>query len=328
MKEAEIRPQELFNRYLELSRQDVNRFFGAGSARVDTPCPACASPLQDSSFVKQGFRYVLCGDCGSLYASPRPPEELLSDFYIGAESVRFWSTHFYKETADARRVKMFRPRAALAREVATTHGAGRDRLVDVGSGYGIFLDEVRKLDCFDSLVGIEPNPDLAKVCRELGFQVIEKRVETIADGDCEADLATSFEVLEHVYDPLAFLVAMRNLLTPGGLMILTTLTVTGFDIQVLWERSKSVNPPHHINLLSLEGLRVLVERAGLRMVDLSTPGQLDVDIVANILAEDPGISVPRFVSRILAGGDGARAAFQQFLSQHRLSSHVRVVAVR
>jgi hypothetical protein len=328
VKEADIRPQELFNRYLELSRQDVNSFFGAGGARVDVPCPACESSQEESTFVKQGFRYVLCGGCGSLYVSPRPPEERLSAFYLEAESVRFWSTHFYKQTADARRVKMFRPRAELAREVATRYGSGHGRLVDVGSGYGIFLDEARTLDWFDSVIGIEPNPDLASVCRSIGVPVIEKQVEAVVEGECVADLATAFEVLEHVYDPHTFLVAMRNLLSPRGLIMLTTLTVSGFDIQVLWEHSKSVHPPHHINLLSLEGISTLVRRAGLQLLELSTPGQLDLDIVANILDEDPSIAQPRFVRRLLASDEGTQAAFQAFLSAHRLSSHVRLIASR
>lgn len=328
MKEAEIRPQELFNRYLELSRVDVETFFGAGTPRVDVPCPACESGEAQSSFIKLGFRYVQCADCGSLYVSPRPPEERLSAFYVEAESVRFWSTHFYKETADARRAKMFRPRAELARQIAAQHSTSGGRLVDVGSGYGVFLDEVRNLNYFDTILGIEPNPELALVCRSIGFPVLEKRVEAVAAGECVADIATAFEVVEHVYDPFAFLSAVRNILSPGGLILLTTLTVSGFDIQVLWENSKSVHPPHHINLLSVDGMRRLIERAELRLVDLSTPGQLDVDIVANMLAENPATSVPRFVGQLLSRGDDAKSDFQELLSKHQLSSHIRVVAAR
>ena len=69
----------------------------------------------------------------------------------------------------------------------------------------------------------------------------------------------------------------------------TTLTVSGFDIQVLWEKSKSVYPPHHINLFSIDGFRRLVERSGLNLVNLCTPVELDVDIVRNIYLEKSDI---------------------------------------
>ena len=111
-------------------------------------------------------------------------------------------------------------------------------------------------------------------------------------------------------------------------MVLTTQTVTGFDIQVLWEKSKSVAPPQHINLLSVDGLRRLAERVGFRVVTLSTPGVLDVDIVQNAMGGSPAPELPRFVRTLLAQSDATREAFQVFLRERGLSSHVRLVAER
>ena len=53
----------------------------------------------------------------------------------------------------------------------------------------------------------------------------------------------------------------------------------GFDLQMLWEKSSQISPPHHINFLSLNGFRSLFNRAGLKNIQLTTPGQLDVDIL-------------------------------------------------
>jgi SAM-dependent methyltransferase len=328
LKESDIRPQDLFNRYLELSRLDIAAFFSDRSGFVDVDCPACGIGDRLPGLEKFGFTYVLCRACATLYVSPRPTRGQLDAYYREARSVKFWSTTFYKETEQPRREKMFRPRAALVKQIHTQRAMpGDGTFADIGSGFGVFLEEVAALGAFQRILGVEPNPDLAALCRERGFDVLEKPVEATGPADVALDFATAFEVIEHVFSPLDFLIAIRRLLAPHGTLLFTTLTVSGFDIQVLWEHSKSVYPPHHINLISVEGMRSLIERAGLDLVDLATPGTLDVDIVANIVREQPDVAVPRFVRSLLFDCDDAvRQAFQRFLQDYRLSSHIRVVA--
>jgi len=108
----------------------------------------------------------------------------------------------------------------------------------------------------------------------------------------------------------------------------STLGVDGFDIQTLWEKSNAIFPPHHINFLSVAGFERLFARAGLADVAVTTPGQLDVDIVRNAAAKDPTIlDGQRFLSELLAD-DGRAAAFQRFLADNRLSSHCWVIGRR
>ena len=274
---------------------------------------------------------MLCSQCGSLYLSPRPTIEMYEHYYQGAESVKFWSSHFFKETAEARRQKIFKPRARLVAEWLKKIEAaskGNRLFVDIGSGYAIFLQEVKHLGVFAKILGIEPEANLAKVGRDLGFTIIEKKLEAIGDGEIGADFATAFEVLEHVFSPQDFLSAARRILKPRGILMFTTLTVSGFDIQVLWEHSKSIYPPHHINLLSTQGMRELVKRSWLKLVDLSTPGELDVDIVRNIKRENPEIQLPRFIASIINAPNDVRSQFQNFLKANALSSHIRVIGKR
>jgi 2-polyprenyl-3-methyl-5-hydroxy-6-metoxy-1,4-benzoquinol methylase len=328
LKESEIRPRELFDQYLNLAAADVRQYFRDRRSFTRIVCPACGADRPQPGLEKLGFAYVVCRDCSSLYNSPRPKPELLDAFYRDAASVRFWRTNFYRETADARREKMFRPRAALvAGIVREAPSSGPTTLADIGSGYGIFLEEVRALGDFGRIVGIEPGPELAEVCRGRGFEVLVKPLENLDQGELEVDMATCFEVLEHVHDPLRFLGAARRILKPGGRLLLTTLTVSGFDIQVLWDRSKSVHPPHHLNLMSVEGIERLFDRAGFQVLELTTPGELDVDIVANARQDDPDLRLPRFVDHLLdKRGPDTRADLQRFLVANRLSSHIRVLA--
>jgi SAM-dependent methyltransferase len=328
VKEADIRPARVFDEYLRLLEEDTRALCAEHASFERVPCPGCGKLERRDAFVKTGFAYVECPECATLWASPRPSAARLDEFYRTSRSVQYWHTAFYRETAEARREHMFRPRAVALAEIMDAHGvAPGGTFADIGAGYGIFLEEVRRLARFRDVIGIEPNPAMAGVCRERGFAVVEKPLESVVASDLTPDVATAFEVLEHVFDPLRFLTSAARMLAPRGWLVLTTLTVSGFDIQVLWERSTAVTPPQHLNLMSVDGMRLLVERAGFEVVDLSTPGRLDVDIVANALARDPALPLPRFVRTLLAASDaGVREGLQAFLRASRLSSHVRVVA--
>jgi 2-polyprenyl-3-methyl-5-hydroxy-6-metoxy-1,4-benzoquinol methylase len=327
MREEDIRPKELFNRYLALADDDIERFFRDMSQFVTVPCPACAEKRSHHEFIKHDFYYATCPGCGTLYLSPRPSQELYDRYYKESKAVKFWSEHFYKETAEARRERMFMPRAETAVRWAKRLGLS-GTCIDVGPGYGIFMEEMIKLNFFKKVIGIESGPDLANSCRQRGLEIIEKTVEGVTPDEVEGDFVVNFEVLEHVYSPLGFLRAIRSLLKPNGALLLTTLTVSGFDIQELWMHSKSVHPPHHINLISLKGMEILFAEAGFKIMELSTPGKLDVNIIENTVNENPDIPVSRFARRLIEGPQSVKDEFQSFLSNNRMSSHVRVVAQR
>lgn len=327
MRESDIRPKPLLDEFFRKLKNDADRLVRKRPEFVDVDCPICGGDDLSPSFEKDGFPYVECRECGSLFASPRPTQRLLADYAAHSEAVEFWSTHFYRETADARRAQMFRPRAVLVADLVRRELVPpRARFVDIGAGYGLFLQEVRDLTSFDEIIGIEPDPRLAAVCREAGFEVIEQAIEDIPPGSLQADLATAFEVVEHVFDPLTFLRACAGVLKPGGVLLFTTLTVSGFDLQVLWESSRSITPPQHLNFPSVDGIERLIKRAGLEPVAVTTPGRLDVDIVRNRLQAEPALLLPRFARSIALAPEPVRAAFQQFLSENRLSSHIQCLA--
>lgn len=328
MKEEEIRPQELFNRYLAVARQDIELFFTDKRQFIEVDCPACGSDSREWAFDKLGFRYQTCNACGSLYLSPRPSAEMIDRYYQEGEAVKFWSTQFYRETAEARREKIFKPRAQLIADLIRSQLLDkRDIFVDVGSGYGIFLEEIAKLGAFQTVMGIEPAPNMAEVCRQKGLPIIEKPVEVVLPIEVQADLATTFEVLEHVFSPANFLRSIYRILREGGIVLFTTLTISGFDLQILWDKSKSIYPPHHINLISVEGMHQLVESCGFQVIEITTPGKLDIDIVINAVKEDPSIDLPRFIKYLLNNRSGPTYhAFQNFLQENNLSSHIRCIA--
>jgi hypothetical protein len=109
------------------------------------------------------------------------------------------------------------------------------------------------LSLFDRKVTvIEPGLHLAKSCRDRGIDVIEKFLEEVQTGDLPKGrkVFVSFELFEHLHNPEIFMKQLYELMSAGDLFIFITLSSTGVDIQGLWENSKSVSPPHHLNFFN------------------------------------------------------------------------------
>ncbi len=321
MKESDIRPAELMAEYLKLSLEDAKRYFSA-EGRLTAPCVGCGGEENTPAFTKSGFDYVRCDDCGTLFLSPRPSAPEFFRFYEDSPSSSFWANEFFPKVSQNRRELIFAPRVTRIAELCRERGLAPNTVIDVGAGYGMFLEEWKKAHPASRVMAVEPGQALADVCRGKGIEVLQTVAEEAQEWKGQGDLVVCFEVLEHTHDPLTFVQSLRALCKPGGTVLVSSLCADGFDIQTLWEKSKSVCPPHHINFLSVDGFQRLFERAGLSGVEVITPGKLDVDIVKNSLNEEPeSWDENRFLATMLRRGDAAAADFQAFLVKHRLSSH-------
>jgi SAM-dependent methyltransferase len=325
MKESDIRPAYLFEEYLKLSAKDAEHCFD-GVERKDILCVACNSDNKKHEFDKHGFSYELCELCGTLFQSPRPSIESFESFYNDSPSSKFWAEEFFPKVAEARRERIFQPRVKYLAELCAKKGLETKTIMDVGAGYGIFLEEWRSMFPQTRSIAVEPSHHLSEICRSKGFEVVEQMAEKVSGYNETADLVVCFEVLEHVHKPLVFINTLSNFVSSDGYLMVSTLGVDGFDIQLLWEKSNSVSPPHHINFLSIKGFKQLFKRAGFSDIEILTPGVLDVDIVRNAVKVDPSIlSGQRFIQKLISNGESADN-FQRYLIDAKLSSHTWILA--
>ena len=280
MQEEEIRPQKIFNEFLRLCEIDSLDYF-SDVLHVDISCPACENS-GEYSFQKGSFIYKLCNKCDTLFLSPRPIESAFSRYYIEAPSVKYWATTFYKETVQARRKNIWRPKAKMVLELMNRFNVTSNHIVDIGAGYGVFCEEIKRVSNL-SVTAIEPGPELAKICRKKGLYVIENFLQNVLIEELkdEPKVFVSFELFEHLHDPKIFLRSLYNLMQVGDIFIFTTLSGTGVDIKALWENSKSIAPPHHLNFFNPFSIQILLKKIGYEILEVSTPGKLDIDILIN-----------------------------------------------
>ncbi len=323
MKEEEIRKRDVFNKYLELSAQDVAVFFKDSSQYETINCPACESDNLEVSFQKNNFQYCTCQACDTLFVNPRPSLEQMNHFYSNSPSTNFWVNEFFKPVAEARREKMFLPRAEyIADFLKDKKGM---KVGDIGAGFGIFLEELKKIRPDFELIAIEPSVEMIKICQEKGLKVIPNLIEEVKGFDNQFDVLVSFELFEHLHTPKFFVEKIHKLLKPEGYFIFTTLNGLGFDIQVLWERSKSVSPPHHLNFFNPWSVSKLFESQGFRVVEAATPGKLDWDIIESGFLKE-NVQPDRFWQTLSKyGSEDSKKTFQSWISEQNFSSHMRII---
>ena len=321
MKEEEIRPQKIFDEYLRLAAEDAQVCFDDAPI-VNGSCPACAKNGV-FAFSKSCFSYEVCPNCHTLFVNPRPIAKAFTKYYTDSPSTKFWATNFYKATEGARREKLWKPKARMILKTLENYAASSHVLIDIGGGYGLFAEEIKKL-CAQSPIVIEPGPHLAAACRQKSLKVIEKFLEDINPGDLpnSPKVFVSFELFEHLHDPGFFLQQLNNLMSSGDLFIFTTLSGTGVDILALWDESKSVTPPHHLNFFNPFSIVLLLERHGFEDLEVTTPGKLDIDILINNRASIKDRFWKTFAT---IASNSEKSAWQELIATSGWSSHMMVV---
>ena len=323
MKEDDIRKREIFNKYLSLVEEDVKDIFDFTALKT-IRCPACGSQKLDAEFKKMGFQYVSCADCGLVFVNPRPLFKDLKALYTASRSTTYWVNEFFKPLAGVRKEKIFRPRAEY---IASVCKGGEGRVVgDIGAGFGLFLEELRALWPKGRFIAIEPSLEAIEICKEKKLETKPVVLEEVVGCEGYFDLLTAFELLDHLLDPYEFLLKTYSLLKPGGYFLCTTVNGLGFDTLLLWEKSKVFSPPLHLNIFNPKAVSVVFKRAGFEILEVSTPGNLDWNILEGMI-EKEGADLGRFWNFFAReAGEEAKKELQGWITKNNLSSHMRVLA--
>ncbi len=93
-------------------------------------------------------------------------------------------------------------------------------VADIGCGAGSFLSHVSGLA--RKIIAIEPTERYHDSLRERGYDVFSYAADALKNHPEGIDIAVTFQVIEHVFNPRAFLAEIAALLKPGGRLIIAT----------------------------------------------------------------------------------------------------------
>jgi SAM-dependent methyltransferase len=136
----------------------------------------------------------------------------------------------------------------------------------VGSGNGFFLEEARQRG-YETVRGVEPSSaavERADPAIRPGLVCDVMRPGLFEDG--EFDAVCTFQVLDHLPDPAAVLLACRDVLRPGGVFLSLNHDVHAASARVLRERSPIVDI-EHTYLFSQSTMRRLFELTGFQVLE-------------------------------------------------------------
>ena len=284
----------------------------AGDDSIRT-CPGCGSA--EAALRQGGCRDLLmevpgewnvmdCARCHLTFTAPRPDESDLLQYYPSNYHVYHPAAPVRSGTAGAilRRLAMapYWLRFGDPDLIVAPFGSGR--FLDVGCGAGALLK--RMADAGWRCAGIDVSPTAVAVTRQAVPDAVVQEA-TLATFEPEAPFAliTMHHVLEHLPDPVAGLARCRQLLEPGGQLLVSVPNIDSLEARIFSRRWIGLDIPRHLTHFSRSTLTELLERSGFQIVN-ARPA-----MCASFLSESTLLSFPRRVRRRLLGSKTGRLLY-------------------
>jgi len=242
-----------------------------GSLKVDmdfemeeVDCPICEKSGVDPLHLEGSFQMVRCPSCQFIFLNPRPTAESLHHFY---------QTYLPEEESSIESwEKMMKPvfnRAANLLERYRKSG----RLLDVGTGFGFFVTEMKNKGW--EAAGVEISQKALEYARNvLGLTILPGPLEKVGFPNNHFDAVTAFYVIEHLPFPMAFFRECYRILKPGGLLLLRyphTTPIKNF-LRFLGIKNHLYDLPAHLCDFSPKIIQECLEKVGFEKCQHSIGG--------------------------------------------------------
>lgn len=298
-----------------VDRQDDLR--GKGEiVELKNPLPALAEKVGEFGI----FTFFRCSETGFQFANPRLSTAGTLRHFAENDYGEYFAT---VESTKATRIEIaYRPLLQYLME----HRKAPASLLEVGCGSGALLEFLRDEGGYD-VEGVEIAPTAVPYQQKKHLKVYQAPIEALKPAR-QFDIVLMWSVLDHLADPVAALQTSYRALKPGGLMLIGNVNTDGFDHQIMGHDNFTFRPPGRVNYYNIKSLTAHIELSGFEVLEVTTPGKLDVDLVRDYWRESADRPRVPFLETLLLDSRNKEAAaeFQEFLGRRQLSGYQRVLA--
>ncbi len=172
-------------------------------------CITCGDERPIKRLKSFGGSLAKCTECGLVFRNPKPSYETIEKYYK-----EDYSSIFFEEKAKSYRKGIFHH--FLATSIKDN---GKGRLLDVGSGHGMFLNLAK--DQGWEVYGIELSEDACQFARKnFSLNVFCGDLKEASFPKDHFDVVTLWNVLDHTTDPLEQLLEIKRILKDNGLLFI------------------------------------------------------------------------------------------------------------
>ncbi len=218
-------------------------------------CPVCRGadflPLGE----KNGFPVVQCRACTHRFIHPMPSQKVIDDYYA-----RYWINA--KNIRNGER-KIRKLKRILRRALRRAKGK---RFLDIGCNTGFGVEAARQLGF--RATGVDLSGEAIEIAASLYPQnrFVAGTAQNFAKNGEEFDAILCREVVEHMPEVHSFMVALKSLLKPGGILWLTTPDAGHFRVPKNFPEWKEVIPPEHLSYFNRQSLERLLGEYGIEIL--------------------------------------------------------------
>jgi 2-polyprenyl-3-methyl-5-hydroxy-6-metoxy-1,4-benzoquinol methylase len=260
---AQMRPVG-FLRKMRQSELELIDKVSKGDGWIENPnCLVCRSGRREPHWRAHGIMLFKCLDCGHQYFERMPRN--LAEVYEGPAYLE-QSKGSYLSNVDYRLRRFATERLEIL--AANKPFIAGQSLLDVGCGTGWFLRAAKERGY--QVNGFEFSAALAQFTAEsVGCRVYDSDLAAITS---RFDIATLFDVIEHVPSPVHTLQVARGTLKPGGIVLVFCPNFDSIAIRASRAESNLVMPTRHLSYFTKSSVQKLCALAGMKLMWFKTAG--------------------------------------------------------